>query len=359
MISGQQAIGLSPLFQAPANSSRFFEDQSEAVMQPLGSIQLVWDHNDKIIVNQEYLSELIKYDSQYCTSVSSIGDNYVIPMLAYIDLVFAHLGASPVVIDIGCGQGEFVIELRNRNVDAWGFDPVVRTKSPFLQQKYWNPKDKTGDLYVMRCVLPHIQNPWEFLTQIAKVSPKALILIEFQRIEWILEHKVWYQISHDHVNLFSISDFSQRFNMIDSGTFSKGEWGWVLIDLSHQKDLNRCFPKSYNQKFQDLFSEKNIFLNQISEIQSPIAIWGAAGKGIVLAHALIGLQKNLFAIDADPHRWGKYLEGSGVLVISPADFIDNAVGGTVIFVCNPNHFDEVRKYLGDKFDVRSPSTPTH
>ena len=349
---------LSPLFQAPGNSSRFFEDHSEAVRQPLGNIQLVWNSSDKIIVNHEYSPELIKYDSKYCTSVSEIGGKYIIPTLTYIEHVLNHLRESAIVIDIGCGQGEFVIELRNRGVEAWGFDPVVRTRSPFLQAKYWDSKDKAGDLYVMRCVLPHIQNPWEFLTRIANSSPGALVLIEFQRIEWILEHKVWYQISHDHVNLFSISDFSQRFKMIDSGTFSNGEWGWVLVDPSEQRNLDRSFLDVHKQNFKELFSEKVIFLQQISVVDSPIAIWGAAGKGIVLAHALIESQKKVFAIDADSMRWGRYLEASGALVISPADLLENAAKGTIIFVCNPNHFDEVKKYVGDKFDVILPSTLT-
>jgi hypothetical protein len=177
---------LSPKFNVPANSSRFLNDYSEAVTQPLGKVHLVWDQIDEIVINQEYVAELVKYDSQYCTSVSAIGTKYTIPTLAYIDQVLQFTKESPLVIDIGCGQGEFVFELRSRDIDAMGFDPAIRSSSPFLHSKFWEPSDIAGDLYVMRCVLPHIQNPWKFLALISISAPLALVLIEFQRVEWIL-----------------------------------------------------------------------------------------------------------------------------------------------------------------------------
>ena len=345
---------LSPYFKVPANSSRFFVDYDEAVSQNLGTIHLVHDFKDNIVINESYAPELIKYDSQYCTSVSDLESKYSIPTLTYIDLVLDKLRDMPTVIDIGCGQGELVFELRDRGVNAWGFDPVLRKKSPFLQSRYWNPSEAAADLYVMRCVLPHIQKPWEFLAQIAISSPSALVLIEFQRVEWILEHKVWYQISHDHVNLFSISDFVNSFSVIESGTFSKGEWGWVLVNLSKYTDLGDDSLPSYIKGFGDLFSQKHDFLNQIQKIDYPIALWGSAGKGIVLAHAIQGVHENLIAIDADSHRWGLYLEASGVKVKQPPLAIEQAEKGTLILVCNPNHVEQVKNFVKGKFEVKLP-----
>ena len=347
---------LSPKYSVPANSSRFFNNYSEAVEQPLGKIHLVWNQKDEIVVNQEYDVNLVKYDSQYCTSVSAIGTKYSIPTLTYIEQVLQFVNKSPVVIDIGCGQGEFVFELRSRGIDAIGFDPVVRSISPFLHSKYWETSDKTADLYVMRCVLPHIQNPWQFLGQIADCNPDAFVLIEFQRVEWILEQQIWYQVSHDHVNLFSINDFHKRYEVVDSGTFSNREWGWVLINPSDSRKVGggrRGIPETYSESFKELFIKKEVFLSVIANIDQPIAIWGAAGKGIVLSHACIKVQDQLLAIDADSNRWEHFLESSGIKVFSP-----NAVAklekNTLILVCNPNHFADVKTFIGDEFEVKIP-----
>ena len=228
---------LSPQFKIPANASRFFENYSEAVVQPLGEVQLVWDYDNRIIVNQAYSPGLIKFDSQYCTSVSTLGATYSIPTLTYFGQVLQYIKQSPLVIDIGCGQGEFVFELRNRGIEALGFDPVLRSVSPYLFRMYWERSFKSADLYVMRCVLPHIQFPWNFLSEISTSAPNALVLIEFQRIEWILENQLWYSVSHDHVNLFSINDFRYRFR--DVFKWRMGVGFNLSIGFRHPQERNR------------------------------------------------------------------------------------------------------------------------
>ena len=345
---------LSPIFRVPANSSRFFDDYNESVLENLGEIHLVWDPNLEIVVNEKFSPDLVRYDSKYCTSVSSIGSVYRIPTLDYIDKVLEFANEKPTVIDIGCGQGEFVFALRDKGINSFGFDPVVRSHSPYLESKYWDSSDLIGDLYVMRCVLPHIQNPWNFLAQISISAPKALVLIEFQRLEWILEHKIWYQISHDHVNLFSISDFVKRYKVLDSGTFAQGEWGWVLIDPSDFKEDKGHFPEGYIESFFKLFLSKQKFLNYVAANNRPIAIWGAAGKGAVLAHSLLGLHGEFLAIDADLHRWGYFLEASGLKVLSPVEAMKTLDPETLVLVCNPNHFEEIKRYAENKFEIRLP-----
>ncbi len=345
---------LSPVFRAPANSSRFFDDHNEAVAENLGNIHLVWDSELEIVVNQMFSPDLVRYDSKYCTSVSSIGSEYKIPTLDYIDKVLELTDKNPTIIDIGCGQGEFVFALRDKGLNAFGFDPVLRKQSTFLESKYWDSSDLIGDIYVMRCVLPHIQNPWSFLAQISASAPNAVVLIEFQRLEWILENRIWYQISHDHVNLFSISDFEKRYTVLDSGTFAQGEWGWVLINPSQWRKTQGNFPESYIESFAKLFLNKKQFLNNLEGGNRQIAIWGAAGKGAVLAHALLAVRGEFLAIDADVHRWGYFLEASGSKILSPIEAMANLDPETLILVCNPNHVEEIKNYVGNKFEVRLP-----
>jgi hypothetical protein len=92
---------LSPVFRVPANSDRFFDDYNEAVAENLGEIHLIWDVDNEIVVNEKFSPDLVRYDSKYCTSVSSIGSNYKIPTLDYSDKVLEFTTEKPVVIDIG------------------------------------------------------------------------------------------------------------------------------------------------------------------------------------------------------------------------------------------------------------------
>ena len=209
---------LSPVLVVPANSSRFFSVRDEAMRQPTGIVELAWRSDDPYVFNTGFDSSLISHDDAYCTSVVDIDRVTQVPTLSYLrERVIPHLPADAHVVDIGCGQGEFVEALRRWGIRASGFDPVLRRQAPYLHPRYWGPAEVPADLYVMRCVLPHIPDPWSFLDEVATSSPGSLVLVEFQRLEWILDEAIWYQVSHDHVNLFSVNDFTDRFSVVEHG----------------------------------------------------------------------------------------------------------------------------------------------
>ena len=261
-------------------------------------------------------------------------------------------------MDIGCGRGEFVSLLRANGVDAHGYDPVLREPTAHLHDRYWTPQEPAADVYVMRCVLPHIVQPWTFLREMGDAAPNALVLIEFQRLEWILDESIWYQICHDHVNLFSVEDFIARFKVEDQGTFSHGEWAWVLIRAgSYTPPEARAAP--YADRLDALFEQRAKTLS-VASTAGPLAVWGAAGKGIVLAHALANAGAiPVAAIDADPLRHDLFMEASGIEIMSPERAAATLRSETVVLVCNPNHLTPIRERVAGNWDVILPLDLDH
>ncbi len=87
----------------------------------------------------------------------------------------------------------------------------------------------------------------------------------------------------------------------------------------------------------------------------PIALFGAAGKGIVLAEALIKSGANLiFDIDSSKIRSDKFLKVSGVQVVLPEKAINLLPIDTNVLVCNPNHIGEAKDALRNKFEIILP-----
>lgn len=349
-MKGAEILPAKPVMtpiEVPANASRFFGSRSDALAQPTAMVQLSWDAENPFLVNQRFDAALIRHDSHYCTSVVDLNRIQQLPTLKHIgvslSLIAGFKSRNIKVADVGCGQGEFVEALRERGIDACGFDPVLRTESKHLHQRYWIPEHETRvDLIVMRCVLPHIERPWDFLDRIAEAQPGALVLVEFQRLEWILDQRIWYQLSHDHVNVFSVRDFATRYDIAAQGQFSKGEWAWVLLDPATRRHTKPTeFPHQF--KLTDLLAQRDQFLEEASKVSRCLAVWGAAGKGIVLSHALVNAgTRRVEAIDADPLRWGKYLDGSGVLVHPPGS-TEEVARDAVVVVSNPNHLTAVRR----------------
>jgi hypothetical protein len=213
--------------------------------------------------------------------------------------------------------------------------------APGLTSKVW--------LFTMRCVLPHIENPFHFLDSMAQEHPNAMVLIEFQSLDWLLRNGVWYQLCHDHVNQFRIIDFARRFSLISSGSFANGEWEWVLIRLA--KSTSKLNQESQDDslelksRFKSLKEKRQEFLDAVTDWQKPILIWGAAGKGINLADFLARYTSTQINItDMDFHRWQLYLEGSGYLVLNPEIALLSLPSDGVIFVSNPNHLEVVRNF---------------
>ena len=341
----------------PGNASRFFDSVEQACSQPTGWISVSSRNEDPFLFNSRFDQTSIRHDDSYCTSVVDLGRTVQVPTATYFEReVMPHLVPTAHIVDIGCGQGEFVDLLTQQGLQAVGYDPVLRRESSNLHRRYWHPDEPPADLYVMRCVLPHIEDPWEFLGQIAESSPAALVLIEFQQIDWVFRHSVWYQLSHDHVNLFRTTDFSERYRVMGQGTFANDEWAWVLVNPGVTLHRN---PKPLDQYLEyqiaQLRARRDASLSALAKLDEPLAVWGAAGKGIVLAAALKDHAAGLVAIDADPLRWGKYLEHSGVRVLPPEPAMHELSEGTRVLVANPNHYRDIARYVNGRLRVAMPS----
>ena len=264
------------------------------------------------------------------------------------------------IIEVGCGQGEFMEFLSTLGFRTFGFDPVLRKTSESLFNCLWSieneiihvPRDSgLPKLYLMRCVLPHIPNPFTFLDSIFDFSPNCAVLLEFQRREWIHENGIWPQISHDHVNIFSISDFSDSYNLLSSGIFAEGEWAYVLLGKRNFLESDKYF-EGVDSSFERIFEIKDSDLSFLAEQRKPIAIYGAAGKGIVFGYTLSqsGLG-DILAIDDDSNRHGLFMDASGIMVSPPQHALSVLERGSNIVVMNPSHLSKATKIYEHKFNV--------
>ena len=175
----------------------------------------------------------------------------------------------------------------------------------------------------------------------------------------MLDNALWYQVSHDHVNLFTVEDFARRFRVIDQGTFGNEEWGWVLVDVSTFRPAP-ALDCDLRDAFLGLFSTRESMLRQAARLGQPLAIWGAAGKGIVLSQALVAAGADVTSlIDADPMRWDLHVEPTGLSVLSPLRALDVLSAETLLLACNPNHFSDIHGWVNNRRKVWLPRDLEH
>jgi len=136
------------------------------------------------------------------------------------------------------------------------------------------------------------------------------IYIEVPCLDWILEHRAWFDIYYEHVNYFRMSDFHRMFGdiLFSSHTFG-GQYISLVADLGTLK------------------KPRVIFALMKSRLGQPIDT----------------------VIDINPAKQGRYLPVTGLLIQSPEEALADFPEGGTIHVMNSNYLDEIRNMTGNKY----------
>jgi 2-polyprenyl-3-methyl-5-hydroxy-6-metoxy-1,4-benzoquinol methylase len=145
--------------------------------------------------------------------ISELPGQWKKAVLLNADLLSHYLGPNDKILEIGCGEGIFLRELRSRGFRVTGIEPSdkasqrardsgVRVFTAFF------PNVEIGDEFdavVMSHVLEHVPEPVQFLKEAGKLTPKGMILLtqsnwrglvpKFQKERWhawVPEHHFWH-----------------------------------------------------------------------------------------------------------------------------------------------------------------------
>jgi len=334
-------------FRLPANSSRYFMSRAEALAQPTGNMLIQSHQNSGHLFNSLFSEQEIRYDSLY----STVNPFHLIQATKEIESVISGLRGS-IFIEIGCGQGELVEWLISIGERAYGFDPVCRTSATYLSPENFSidriaseyPSDSRL-VFVMRCVLPHITNSFQFITSILDQFPYAKFLMQHQRIEHYCMTSTWTSLMHDHVNIFQLQDFRNYFTVETSSIFCGGEWQQIIISARTGREI--MVNQTGIATIERLLSAREEHLKVLAT-QRSVYFFGAAGKGINFAYACVESGINLQgAIDDSSALNNRYLEGSGVRVSAPGDLSSVKTIGATMIVMNHSHLALAREMFRD------------
>jgi len=336
----------------PALQNKVYNTPEEAKGCPKGDVRLIQDKKSGIVFNTAFQPEKVVYDENY-QNEQGCSTSFSRHLQEVAGIIEKH-SHGKTILEIGCGKGSFIELLRARNMNATGLDPAYEGHSPYIIRQFFSSSlGLTGEVIVLRHVLEHIANPFNFLENIAKANGgKGLIYIEVPCFGWITEKRAWYDIYYEHVNYFRLSDFSRIFGTIlDSGRLFGGQYIYVVADLA-----SLCMNSSANEEIFSIPSEfftgieKSIKIIENTRERHHI-IWGAASKGVLFA---LYLQRRGyafdFAIDINPAKQNKYLPATGLKVLSPEAAFERLCPGDVIFVMNPNYYDEIRCQGGPDYE---------
>jgi len=285
-------------------------------------------------------------------------------------LAEACRNTSGAILEIGCGQGDFLRELCERTGrDGIGFDPAcVRSSSDRLQLHREVFDDHTVKqvtqpiaLVVCRHVLEHLPQPQRILQSlqmIVRANPRAMIYLEVPLFDWIAEHATFFDLFYEHCSLFGETSMQRMVN--DSGlrthsmqpTFD-GQYLAVIAGSGfapvREKRMRENRPIDMADRLQ---RERTHWSNEIDSLRADhtVLLWGAGAKGVsVLNH--LGLRDDAIraVIDINPAKQGRFVPVTGQRIIGPNELHDFTSHDRplAIIAMNPNYEPEIRRTLRD------------
>jgi len=338
----------------PAMQNKLFPNKVEALAAPATSLELAQDETG-LVFNRCFDPAVVTYDDSYQND-----QGYSLQFQEHLDeasdLCRRYLTRKDnLVVDVGCGKGGFVELLRRKGVNAVGYDNAYQGSSPYIRKSFFSvdSHDK-GDLLTLRHVLEHIPSPWQFLEGIAAANGyQGLLYVEVPDLDWILEHRAYFDLFHEHVNYFRSDDFSRRFGdsiIVQSKSFG-GQYLSVVINLECVRYCGQSsLPRESEPDLQAAFAQLSAYEDQTYASLTDshkIVIWGAAAKGVVFAAKAPPAIKNkiAYAIDINPSKQGHFMPISGVEVVGPEAGVSRLNPSSLIVIMNPNYEQEIRGSL--------------
>ena len=160
----------------PVLQNRVFKFQEDAINSPKGFINLKQNDDTGIIENILFDNELIQYNQNYDNEQSNSA-TFKNHLEEVVDII-SPFCFNKKIIEVGCGQGYFLNLLEMKGFDVKGYDPVYNGNNKNIIKEFFTRELKIeGDFIILRHVLEHIENPINFICEIANANNnKGMIL---------------------------------------------------------------------------------------------------------------------------------------------------------------------------------------
>jgi SAM-dependent methyltransferase len=296
---------------------------------------------------------------------------------ARIDAILALFpkGRAINIIEVGAGQGDFLLRLKARGGErighALGFDPAWKgsdgTRIGEDIRMYRRVFDAEAasiaaeidvDLVLSRHVIEHVSEPMAFLAAIRSGiigRPATRLVLETPDIDWILKNSAFEDLFYEHCSIFSpgsmaIALEAAGFSGADVETVFAGQYLWATARFAGAPGGavdTREQPPAALFSTDALAHEWRARIDGWRANGGRVAIWGAGAKGMTFAQIVDpGTDRIAAIIDMNPNKQGKFIGVTGHPIASP-DAIP-ALAPSHIVVMNPNYAPEIRAMLAAK-----------
>ena len=340
-------------------------------MLQLANISLQWNEDIQHLRITNY-QEPSYYDeyfmtTSYSSSMQEMQENQAKRLAQLVESNFGIL-PSKSLIEIGCGDGSFLVHAAKHFDEVFGVEPsrkfavAAESKGFRVLNEYVTrdsqPVGATVTAFVSRQVFEHLPDPLDCLLGIRNLLKDGAIgLIEVPNGYEAFRKGNFFEFFPDHVNYYSINSLTALastagFNVISCAESFGGDYLelWVRLDKNHLKWVEKM-----NEMTSNILA--NIAAWVDGNAEKSVGIFGCGAKTL----SIISKNPRYFSshfrcvIDSDPNKQGKYVPNTSLAVVSPLEAPEIKLDAILILALSYKNeiVNQLRQLLGQEIQIAS------
>ncbi len=265
---------------------------------------------------------------------------------------------SKKIIEIGCGQGEFLQVLTEFPVECYGIEnknelvELAKTKNLSVEQDFaedGNHKLKHApfDAFLSFNFLEHQPKPNDMLQCIYNnLTEDGMGLVTVPSFEYILENDSFYELLRDHIANYTEETLCFLFEKNGFQVLEKERINRDTISIIVKK-RKKVDVSGLNNNFSLLKNQLNHYIDTRINTNKKIAVWGASHQSFT-ALSTLNIQSGVaYIIDSAPFKQNKYAPSSHIPIVAPEHFFKEPVD--CILIIAPGYTEEITEIIQNRF----------
>jgi hypothetical protein len=353
----------------PTNSVAFFEDRSDAIGIPQGSLRLRACRDCGVVWNSDFDPALARYGAHHEESQGYSGHFAEFAAGLAEEWAQRYGLRDGRVIEVGCGKAEFLAMFcTTTGASGIGIDPAARldrvaesarSRLTLVTESFdERSADVAGDALICRHTLEHIPDVGVFLGNVgrwAERHPGAPVLFELPDVQRVFDEVAFWDVYYEHCSYFTQASLVAAFEraglaVLDCRLVYDDQY---LVIEAVAGDREAPVPGAGASVLESGRRFASAFVEQTAQCEanlavlardgSKVAIWGASSKGSALLNTIGSPDRVAYAVDINPNMRGKHMVGTGHQVRAPRDMVDDPVGSVIVM--NPVYRAEIAATL--------------
>ncbi len=371
--------------EVPAHSVLLMRTREEAIGYPTGDIKLAICAHCGFISNTAFDPDLHEYSERYEATQSCSPTFSAFHRKLAENLIKRHDLHNRDILEIGCGQGEFLLLLSELGGNrGFGFDPAYNGPSQagdsesrvsfikdFYSEEY---ADIQADFICCKMTLEHIPDTAEFMGMVRRAvgsNLEAVVFFQVPNATRILRELAFWDIYYEHCSYFSRGSLSYLFRRC----------GFEVLNIAEEYDDQYLTIEARASDEDPVYEQRDLLKSdledaayfraalpawlewwqgkarEMGEQGQRVVVWGSGSKAVAFLAALGVRDEVGYVVDINPRRQGTFLPGTGHAIVAP-DFLRDYQPDAV-FVMNPIYCDEIQRDL-DQMNLDAELIPvTH